>query len=340
MAVIGVDSHKDTLAACLADEAGRGVEHRSFDNTPRGYGELVAWAQGAGAARVGIEGSGNYGRPAALALLNAGLDVAEVPPQMTASLRKGQRTGAKTNPGDALLVARIATRDGDLPPPRPDGPLEDLRSTVRYRREIVKARTQHVNRLHSNLEQTRCGYHRQIPSALTSPRALTRVSHLLRGDASTRPGIARRRIRCIRELNCQIQDLAQEITALVNASGTALCGIYGVGPLVAADILTEVGDPARFATKARFAMANGTAPLAASSGRVQRHRLNRGGNRQLNKAIHTAAIAQIAKPHTEGHHYYNQCLQRGKTKREAIRALKRKISDRIWTTLQTTPKLT
>ena len=121
MAVIGIDSHKDTLAACWADAKGRAVAHRSFENTPEGCAGLVAWAHNTGAERVGIEGSGNYGRPAALALQDAGIAVVEVPPQMTAAARRGQRAGAKTDPGDALLVARIAGRDEDLPPPRPDG---------------------------------------------------------------------------------------------------------------------------------------------------------------------------------------------------------------------------
>lgn len=123
------------------------------------------------------------------------------------------------------------------------------------------------------------------------------------------------------------------------ATGTQLLDIDGIGPIVAADILTEVGDPTRFATKAKFAMANGTAPLEASSGRRRHHRLNRGGNRQLNKAIHIAAITQIARPDTEGRRYFEKRLNDGKTKREAIRALKRQISDRVWTTL-TTPQTT
>ena len=92
--------------------------------------------------------------------------------------------------------------------------------------------------------------------------------------------------------------------------------------------------PARFATKARYAMANGTAPIEASSGRVKRHRLNRGGNRQLNRIIHTAALCQISRPETEGRVYYERCIKRGKSKREAIRSLKRRISDRIWTHMQ------
>ena len=137
----------------------------------------------------------------------------------------------------------------------------------------------------------------------------------------------------IRELNRQIDDLATQIAAMVRASGTTLTNIYGVGALVAAEILAGVGDPTRYTTKAKFAMANGTAPLEASSRRVVRHRLNRGGNRQLNKAIHTIAITQISRPGTEGRTYYERKLATGKTKREAIRSLKRRVSDRIWTHL-------
>ena len=120
---------------------------------------------------------------------------------------------------------------------------------------------------------------------------------------------------------------------MVRASGTTLTNIYGVGALVAAEILAGVGDPTRYTTKAKFAMANGTAPLESSSRRVVRHRLNRGGNRQLNKAIHTIAITQISRPNTEGR-TYDRKLACGKTKREAIRSLKRRVSDRIWTHLQ------
>ena len=144
-----------------------------------------------------------------------------------------------------------------------------------------------------------------------------------------------------------IDQLSARIATEVSQRGTSLTDIYGIGALTAAEIITETGDPGRYRTKARFAMANGTAPIEASSGRVVRHRLNRGGNRQLNKALHIAAIAQIRRPGTEGHAYYQRCLQRGKTKREATRALKRRISDRIWTHLQhdlqhtnPTPRLT
>ena len=259
MAVIGIDSHKDVLAGCLIDEACRPLEHRSISNTPAGHGELASWAQGARVERVAIEGSGNYGRPAAVALLAAGVEVVEVPPQMTAQARRHQRSNTKTDRVDALLVARIGARDDDLPPTRGDGPLDELRCLVGYRRELVQSRTGHVNRLHGDLEKIRCGYHRTI-SAITSDKALTRVMRLLCGDTGARANVARGRVRHIRELNRQIAELTSQIGALVAASGTTLTEIHGIGALTAADILAEVGDPRRFATKAKFAMANGTAP--------------------------------------------------------------------------------
>ena len=332
MAVIGIDSHKDVLAGCLIDSAERAVAHRSIPNSSAGHAKMVAWAQGAGVERVGIEGSGNYGRPVAEALAAAGVTVAEVPPQMTAAARRGRRTGAKNDQVDALETARITARDHDLRAPRCAGVPDDLACLVGFRRELVKARTAAINRLHGDLEKIRCGYHTRIAS-LTSSKGLDGAARMLRGDTSARARVARSRINQIRGLNRQINSLGAEIASAVATARTTLTDIYGIGPLSAAEILAETADPARFATKARFAMANGTAPLEASSGRVVRHRLNRGGNRQLNKAIHTTALAQISRPGTEGRTYYERCLGRGKTKREAVRALKRRISDRVWTHL-------
>ena len=191
----------------------------------------------------------------------------------------------------------------------------------------------------ARVEKIRCGYHTRT-GALTSPKGLDAASRLLRGDTTTRAEVARGRITHIRRLNRHIDQLGARIATEVSQRGTSLTDIYGIGALTAAEIITEAGDPCRYETKARFAMANGTAPIEASSGRVVRHRLNRGGNRQLNRAIHTAALAQISRSGTEGRTYYERCLGRGKTKREAIRALKRRISDRVWTHLQHDPQHT
>ena len=115
MVVIGIDSHKDTLVGCLIDAAGRPLEHRSIANVSAGHRELVAWAQGASVGRVAVEGSGGYGCAAAVALVEAGIEVVDVPPQMTAAARRGGRTATKSDPTDALLIARIGARDTDLP---------------------------------------------------------------------------------------------------------------------------------------------------------------------------------------------------------------------------------
>lgn len=282
---------------------------------------------------MAIEGSGNYDRPWALTLITAGIEVVEVPPQMTPADRKGQRSNSKHDRGDATLIGQIGLRDQDLPKPRPSGPIEVLGLLVGYRRELVSEQNRTINRLHSALEQIRPGYHRQITTRIGSVASLQRCRGLLAKDRSTAAVIARKRITKILALGREIEALGTQIKATVTAAETPLLDIDGNGAFVAADILTEVGDPKRFPTKAKFAMANGTAPLEASSGRVRRHCLNRGGNRQLNKAIHIAAITQISRPDTGGRRYYEKRLADGKTKREAIRALKRRISDRIWTAL-------
>ncbi len=137
-------------------------------------------------------------------MIAADINVAEVPPQMTAHARYGQRTNTKNDETDALLIARITLRDDDLPPPRPDGPVEELRLLVSYRRELIEARNRLINRLHADLEQIRCGYHHKITTPLTSPTALTKVSRLLSGDNTAKATIAKRTIRHIRELTRQI----------------------------------------------------------------------------------------------------------------------------------------
>ena len=252
---------------------------------------------------------------------------------MTAAARRRRRTPTKTDPVDALEIARIAARDDDLPAPRFAGVPGELACLVAYRRELVKDRTAAVNGLHSSLEKIRCRYHTRT-AALTSRAGLDAASRLLRGDRSARAEIARSPIPNIRRLDREIGALSKRLAAALNDTHTSLMSIYGVGPLVAAEILAETGDPARFTTKS---------PLRDG----QRHRPHQPQQRPsrappaqprrqppLNKAIHIAAIAQISKPDSEGRTYHQRCLDRGKSKRESIRALKRRIPDRVWTCLQ------
>lgn len=337
--MFGIDTHKDTLACAHSDPVGKLIDYQSIDNTTDGHKTIIEWVTNSGETTVAIEGSGNYGRPLAIALITAGIDVVEVPPQMTATARRGTRTGTKTDPVDALLVAQIALREPELPKPRPTGDTEEIRQIVYYRRELTQQRNRQINRLHSCLEQHRCGYHRELDTQLHSARGLEQVRRMLRGDHSTAAAIARNRINTICRLAREIAALTNQLSALIDDAHTSIDSIDGAGVIVTAEILAETAGRV-YPTKAKFAMANGTAPLEASSGRTKRHRLNRGGNRHLNKAIHTIAISQINRPHTEGRHYFDRQLANGKTKREALRNLKRRISDRVWTHLQTQPLLT
>lgn len=341
MMVVGVDSHKDSLVCAVVDEAGRGAGSGSFPNTAVGHEAMVAWIRGLGSVRrVGIEGSGSYGRGLAQLLVTLGHLVVDVPPQMTERARRRQRTRAKTDPTDAVAIARVTVREDGLPQVQAAGLTDDLRALCVYRREQSDLLVQASGRLHAELVKIRCGYQHHIPTRLTLKSSLDKVLTLLNGDPSIRADLARRRIAAMRHLIEEIGALDTQSRQAVKQSGTTLTQIRGIAHLGAAEILAQVQHPHKYPTKAKFAMANGTAPIQASSGRVVRHRLNRGGNRRLNRTIHTAAITQIRQPGTEGRLYYQRLLDRGKTKKEAIRSLKRRISDRIWTHLQQTPTTT
>lgn len=341
MAYAGIDSHKDTLAVVVIDEQGRQVDITEIPNDPEGFHRLVGWLGRHQPQRVGIEGSGGHGRPAALSLLGAGFVVVEVPAHLTADTRRQQRSAGKTDPIDGLVIARVALREDNLPPVRPNGPTEDLRVMVRYRRELISERNRLANRIHSDLEQLHPGYQKRV-GRLTSGRNLDRARRLLHSNDQVRARIARQRVTRLRQLVRQIDELTEGIRDLSRKLNTGLTNIFGVADLSAAELMAEIGDISRFRTRAHFAMANGTAPIPASSGRIDRHRLNRGGNRQLNRVIHYIALTQISRD-PEGRAYYQRKQAEGKTRKEAIRCLKRRISDRIYRTLRaakTRPQLT
>jgi transposase len=329
----GVDSHKDTLAVAVIDTGGRVVTVRQLPNESAGFVQLAALAAEHRVVRVGIEGSTNYGWAAAMHLLEAGVTVVEVPPLMTSRERSSGPGQGKTDPVDAVAIARITAREENLPAVRPmSGLTADLRVLVDYREQLVAERTALANRVHVDLCWLRPGHQHALPR-LTQPAHLQTAMALLEGDGSVRAAVTRRRLQRMIEINAELARLREQIGDLVTASGTSLTAIYGIGPLIAARILAEIVDIARYPSRHHFAAANGSAPIPASAGRTVRHRLNRGGNRQLNRALYTIAITEI-RADTEGRAYYQRKRAEGKTGREALRCLKRRLSDVIYKTMR------
>ena len=216
-----------------------------------------------------------------------------------------------------------------MPSVRPaNGAAADLRALIDYRDQLVGERTAVGNRVHAELAALRPGYHHTIPS-LTRPTELAAAHDLLDGDTSVRAELTRRRLQRLTSLAAEIAELTEQISDAVDQTNTGLRSIHGVGVLIAARILAEVVDVRRYPTRHAFAAANGSAPIPASSGRTVRHRLNRGGNRQLNRCLYLIALTEI-RCDTEGRAYYRRKRAEGKTKPEALRCLKRRLSDNIY----------
>ncbi len=282
--------------------------------------------------RVGIEGSGSYGRALALELERAGVHVVEVPPHLTARERRRDRKAGKTDDRDALIVARITLREDDLPSIKPSGVHEDLAALVGQRDCLVGERTRIANRVHGLLAVLAPGYASRC-GHLRTAKAITAARTLIAQDTGVRAGIVRSNLDRLGASDRDIRELAEAQAQLVAATRTTLTDLDGVGSLVAARILAEVGDVRRYTTKDKFARANGTAPIPASSGRSQRYRLNPGGNRQLNRALHTMALTQI-RCHPDARAYYERKRKENKTGRDALRCLKRRLSDVVYRHLQ------
>jgi transposase len=335
---VGIDSHKDLLAVAVVDDVGRIVDQGSFVNTPAGHAELVEQLRLHTLVRVGVECSGSYGRQVALRLEEAGLVVREVPSRITARDRRRDRKAGKNDDQDAVIIARITAREADLPLIRPVGVTEDLAALLAHRDHLIGERTRVSNRVHATLATLHPGYQGRCPT-LSTKRALRAVRELVDGDDQLRADLVRAQLDRLEILDAEIQLRARQIAELVTESRTTLTELCGAGPLVAARILVAVGDPARYSTKHKFARANGTAPIPASSGRTQRHRLNPGGNRQLNRAIHTIALTQM-RFHPDARAYIERKRKENKTGKEALRCLKRQISDAVYRQLRRDAQLT
>ncbi len=322
MQAIGIDTHKDTLAACRIDALGAALDERTFANTPSGHRDLLAWADAGGAeVIIGIEGSASFGAPAARYLVAAGRAVREVPPQLSRHERIRTRRAGKSDPADALAIARVTLREADLPPVRLVDRTLELQLLVEAREDLVAEQTRMRNRLHADLRTLLPGYG-STAANLTAQRHLRTVARQLRGRAGVQAELARDRLARLHRLASEIDRLAARISARV--AGHPLLALPGVGVLVAAKLIGESGDLNRFRSADAFAALAGVAPIPASSGQTQHLRLNRGGNRQLNRALHTVATVQ-ARHHPAAQQYLARKVGEGKSNRDAIRALKRQL---------------
>ncbi|MCA1674192.1 MAG: IS110 family transposase [Actinobacteria bacterium] len=326
---IGIDSHKGTLAVAVLDDIGRAVALGEFSNHARGHDLLMGWiAQHASDRVIGIEGSGNYGAALARRLLEIGEDVREVPAFLSHRERKKNPSRGKSDVNDAVAIARVVARGDGLSSPRRTEILQDLKLLSDHRDQLVRARTQLINRTHKNLVISHPGYEKRIPK-LSSKKNLQAAMTMLRSDRSVRAELIRDRIAEIRRLSEKIGALEKQMAAKVEESGTNLTQLRGIRFIVAAKILGEIGDPSRLRSKGSFAMLTGTAPLEASSGRTKRHRLNRGGNRQLNYALHTMALAR-RRGDRDTKAYMERLRGEGKSDKEAMRCLKRHLSNVVF----------
>jgi transposase len=276
-----------------------------------------------------MEVSGGVARGLAIALRAAGHLVVGVPPRLSAREVRRLRSRGKADPTDALAVARVTLREPGLPSVRAGDVEEDLKLLVDYRDQLWGERTRVANRLHADLSIAYPGYQRRLGRAFTSRVSITRAEDLVAEDSSTRAELARRRIAKLREIDGELRELEHRLALAVDAHGTTLRAMVGVSAITAARILGEVGDVRRFPTAAAFASANGTAPIPASSGRTKRHRLNRGGNRRLNRALYVIALTQT-QHEPRATVYLERKRAEGKTRREAMRCLKRRLSDVVY----------
>ena len=332
MITIGIDTHKATLVASAIDDTGREVTAGTFQNDVRGHAALVTWATEQGPERrFGIEGSGSYGAAFARLLVGVGETVVEVPANLTERERRHLRRAGKTDAGDALAIARVTLREPGLGPVPMPGLSEDLKLLVDAREQRIAERTRVVNRLHAQLVVIAPGYERTIPN-LSAARHRGAVARLLEGQGGVRAELARVELARVGGLDAECLALEGRIRALVRLSGSSLPTIVGVAAITAAKIMGETGDPRRFRSSPAFAAMSGTAPVPASSGQTSRHRLNRGGNRQLNRALHTIALTQ-SRIDPRAMAYMEKRMSEGKSWLEAMRCLKRHLANVVLRTM-------
>ena len=336
--IIGMDPHKLSATIEVLDDREQVLGGGRYGTDREGYRQMLASGRGWPERVWAVEGSNGIGRHLAQRLVADGETVVDVPAKLSARARVfSTGHGRKTDATDAHSIAVVAVRTAALHPVTADDDLVVLRLFSDRRDELAHARTQTVNRLHRLLlELIPAG----APRSLSALQAKALLATVRPRDVAgrTRRALAVELLAEIVVLDRKLKHSEQQLREAVTAAGSTLTDLYGMGPVGAARVLGDVGDIRRFPSKHHFASWTGTAPIDASSGQHQRHRLSRAGNRRINRVLHVMAIVQI-RHDTEGRAYYRRKLAAGKTPMEALRCLKRRLSDVVYRQLvaDTTP---
>jgi len=328
--MIGVDPHKRSHTAVAIDHEDMQLDAIEVRASTRQVAELLAWAVGFEDRTWAVEGAGGVGSLLAQQLVAAGERVLDVPATLAARVRVlGSGRSNKNDPNDGYSIAVAALHAPRLAEVTRADHATVLRLLAKRNRELSSARTRTACRLHALLVELVPG---GISKEITVKRAVQVLAGVTPSDPVeiTRHELALEHLEDLRRVEEQIRASKRRLTSAVEASATTVTEVFGFGPVGTAIAIGHTRDIGRFPSRDHFAAYNGTGPIEMSSGGRVVHRLSRRGNRQLNHAIHIAAITQIRHRHSPGRGYYDRKLAEGKTTKEAIRALKRRISDALY----------
>jgi transposase len=333
--MIGIDPHKGSHTAVAITAAEQPLAELRVGASAAQAGELVAWARAWPERTWAVEGARGLGHLLAQQLVAAGERVLDVQPKLAARVRLLEAGDTnKNDPNDALSVAVAALRSKAR---RQVTAEEDhaavLKVWAKRHRDLARARNQLTCRLHAVLCELRPGGYSKEISAAQATRILEQIEPS-GAIALARYQLAAEFVADLRRLDAQLRDTRKKLAAAVRASGTSVTDVFGIGPVNAGIIVGDVTDVTRFGSRDHFAAYNGTAPVEVSSGNRKIYRLSLRGNRRINHAIHMAAITQISHRHSDGRAFYDKKIAEGKTHKEALRALKRRISNAIYARLR------
>lgn len=341
MVVVGTDVHKRTHTFVAVDDAGRKLGEITVKAVSGGHDKAIRWAveRFGQVERWAIEDCRHLSARLEIDLLEAGEAVVRVPPKLMAEQRRTARTRGKSDPIDALAVARAALREPDLPVATHDESSRELKLLVDRREDLVGERTRMMNRLRWHLHRIAPGepVADPKPKALKITKTRRELAAWLEGQAGIDARLARDILADIDRVSPVIDALEREITLLVAQRAPQLLQLPGCGPLTAAKIVGETAGVARFAHEAKYAMHAGVAPIPVWSGRTKgRVRMSKSGNRQLNAALHRIAVTQLQRSGL-GRSYYDKRVAAGDSTTEALRCLKRRLARIVFNTLKNNP---